>query len=118
MSYQITSASLGLLIAGVILWLIRRDHLHSRHALWWLSVAISALVLGIFPTTIDQLAPWFGVSYPPTLLMILGMAMILIKVLLIDIHQSALERKTRRLAQKIALLEEAQSHQVHKEENP
>ncbi len=104
MSYQITSSILGLLLAGIILWLIRRDHLHSHHALWWLLVALIVMVLGIFPRLIDFLAYQLGVNYPPTLLFILGMGMILIKVISIDLHQSDLERKIRRLAQKLAIL--------------
>ena len=104
MSYQITSSILGLLLAGIILWLIRRDHLHSHHALWWLLVAVIVMVLGIFPRLIDFLAYQLGVNYPPTLLFILGMGMILIKVISIDLHQSDLERKIRRLAQKLAIL--------------
>jgi hypothetical protein len=105
MSYQLTSAILGLLIASTILWLIRRDHLHSRHALWWLPVALIVVLLGIFPKIIDLFALQVGVNYPPTLLFILGIGMILIKVLLMDLHQSQLERKLRRLAQKLAILE-------------
>lgn len=105
MPYQLTSAILGLLLAGTILWLIRRDHLHSRHALWWLLVAFLVMLLGIFPTVIDWLAIRLGVNYPPTLLFILGLGMILIKVISIDIHQSDLERKMRRIAQRLAILE-------------
>jgi hypothetical protein len=105
MSYQLTSAILGLFTAGTILWLIRRDHLHSRHALWWLLVAFTIMLLGIFPTIIDWLAIRLGINYPPTLLFILGMGMILVKVINIDLHQSSLERKVRRLAQRQAILE-------------
>ena len=105
MSYQITSTILGLSLAGTIFWLIRRDHLHSRHALWWLLVAFMVMILGIFPTIIDWLASLLGVNYPPTLLFILGMGMILLKVISIDLHQSDLERKVRRLAQRQAILE-------------
>jgi hypothetical protein len=105
MSYQLTSAILGLLIASTILWLIRRDHLHSRHAFWWLLVALIVVLLGIFPKIIDVIALQVGVNYPPTLLFILGIGMILIKVLLMDLHQSQLERKLRRLAQKLAISE-------------
>ena len=105
MSYQVTSTILGLFIASIILWLIRRDHLHSRHALWWLLIALMVTLLGIFPTLIDWLAIWLGVNYPPTLLFILGMGMILLKVIHIDLHQSDLERKIRRLAQRLAILE-------------
>jgi hypothetical protein len=105
MSYHATSGIIGFLLAGIILWLIRRDHLHSRHALWWLLVALGVMILGFFPTLIDHVALLLGINYPPTLVFILGLGMILIKVISIDIHQSDLERKMRRLAQRLAILE-------------
>ncbi len=105
MSYQVTSAVIGFIIAGTIFWLIRVDHLHSRHAVWWFLIAFFVMILGIFPQLLDNTAQLLGVNYPPTLLFILGFGMILIKVLSIDIHQSVLERKVRRLAQRLAILE-------------
>ncbi|WP_353570690.1 DUF2304 domain-containing protein [Candidatus Albibeggiatoa sp. nov. BB20] len=106
LSYHITSALLGLSIAGIILFLIRRDHLHTRHALWWLWIAFIILGLGIFPQLIDIFGGFLGINYPPTLIFVLGIGMLLVKVLGIDIHQSELERRQRRLTQRLALLEE------------
>ncbi|MCV6638495.1 DUF2304 domain-containing protein [Candidatus Albibeggiatoa sp. nov. NOAA] len=106
LSYHITSALLGLSIAGIILFLIRRDHLHTRHALWWLWIAFIILILGIFPRIIDILGGFLGINYPPTLIFVLGIGMLLVKVLGVDIHQSELERRQRRITQRLALLEE------------
>jgi len=105
MSYQLTSAIIGLILAGTILWLIRRDHLHTRHATWWLSIAFMIMILGIFPSLVDVIALKLGVNYPPTLIFVLGIGMVLLKVLSVDIEQSQSERKIRRLAQRLALLE-------------
>ncbi|WP_198284589.1 DUF2304 domain-containing protein [Beggiatoa alba] len=109
-----TSAILGFGLATTILWLIRRDRLHGRHAFWWLCTAFFVVLLGVFPKIIDYFALKLGINYPPTLLFVLGMSMILIKVLSIDLHQSQLERKMRRLAQRLALLE-AEHHQNRKQ---
>lgn len=108
LSYRLTSAILGVALASIILWLIRRDLLHSRHALWWLLTALLIIALGAFPSITDFIAVKLGVNYPPTLIFILGMGMILVKVISIDIHQSELERKVRRLTQKLAILESEQ----------
>jgi hypothetical protein len=105
MSYQLTSAILGVFLASAILWLIRRDYLHTRHASWWLVVAFLVVLLGLFPQMVDFVAAQLGISYPPTLVFILGMGMILIKVINIDLHQSYLETRMRRLAQRLAILE-------------
>lgn len=108
MTYRLTSAILGFALASIILWLIRRDLLHSHHASWWLLTAFLIIILGAFPNITDFIAVKLGINYPPTLVFILGIGMILIKVISIDIHQSQLERKIRRLAQKMAILENEQ----------
>lgn len=104
---------IGISIAGTILYLIRRDHLHSHHATWWLAVAMGIVVLGLYPKLIDYLAGILGIHYPPNLLFLFGIIMILVKVLAIDIHQSQLERKIRRLTQRLAILEEEQQDKNH-----
>lgn len=109
MSYQITTTLLGLLLAGAILYLVRRDHLHGPYALWWLAVAGIIFVLGIYPRTIDLVASYVGVSYPPNLLFSLAIGMLLLKMLKSDIESSRHERRIRRLGQKMAILAEENS---------
>jgi len=104
-SYQVTTAVLGLAIAAVLLWLLRRDRLHARHALWWSAVALAVVVLGLFPRLVDWVAGWLGVAYPPVLALVMAVGVILVKMLLMDLEHSRQERTLRRLAQRIAILE-------------
>ena len=106
MTAPITTAVIGVLLAGAILFLVRRDHLHGNHALWWLAVAAAILILGVFPPAIDWLGRMTGISYPPVLPIIVGIGMILIRLLKIDVDRSRSERQMRRLTQKLAILEE------------
>jgi hypothetical protein len=105
MSVGFTAAGLGILIAGSILMLVRRDHLHGSHALWWLAVAGGALAIGFFPQVIDRIGLLFGVQYPPMLLVLLALAAVLLKLLQVDINISRRERRMRRVIQKMAILE-------------
>ena len=105
MTYQIVSGLIGLTVAGFILFLIRRDHLHVRHSLMWLPVALGVAVLGIFPTLSDAIARWLGVAYPPVLPLLVAVAFLLIKQLIGDIERSRNERKLERLVQRLAILE-------------
>lgn len=105
MTYQITSALLGLTIAFGILFLVRRDHLHGPYAVWWLGVAVIAMLLGLFPQITNWLAIRTGVGYPPILALVLGFGLLLIKMLTMDLERSRQERQIRRLAQRLALLE-------------
>jgi hypothetical protein len=106
MTAQITSGLIGVLLAGAILYLVRRDHLHGSYALWWLAVAAAILILGVFPPVIDWLGSVTGINYPPILPIIVGIGMILIRMLKMDIDRSYQERQVRRLTQKLAILEQ------------
>lgn len=105
MTAQITAGAIGVLLAGAILYLVRRDHLHGSYALWWLAVAAAILLLGVFPPVIDWLGHVTGIYYPPVLPIVIGIGMILIRMLKMDIDRSRSERQMRRLTQKLAILE-------------
>lgn len=105
LSAQLTAMTLGLLLAGTILFLVRRDYLHGPHAVWWLLVAVAALVLGIFPGLVTWLGRMTGIAYAPILPIIIGLSMMLVRLLKLDIDRSQQERKIRRLTQKLAILE-------------
>jgi len=107
------SGSIGLGVAGLILYLVRRDHLHSRYAIWWISAAVAMGLLGLFPSLVDWIGNRLGVHYPPVIPLILGMAILVLKILLMDIERSRTEVKLNRLVQRVALLE-ARLEQQHK----
>ena len=105
MTYQMTSLIVGLALASTILWLVRRAHLHGPYALWWVGAAAAIVVFGVWPQFFDLAAVWLGVSYPPILAVLLGFALLLIKMLTMDLERSRQERQIRRLAQRLAMLE-------------
>jgi hypothetical protein len=105
MTYQWTTVILGLALGTTILWLVRRSHLHGPYALWWVGVAILVVAAGFFPRLSDLLAQQLGISYPPILVVVLGFSMLLLKMLTMDLERSRQERKIRRLAQRMAMLE-------------
>lgn len=104
-SYRITAAVIGIVVAATILILVRRDHLQIRYAYWWLMVAAGALMLGLFPQAIDAIAPMLGISYPPVLAIVLGAGVIVIKMLLMDLEHTRQQRDIRWLVQRLAIYE-------------
>ena len=104
-SYNLASAAIGLTVAAIILFLVRRDQLHTRYALWWIPLAIGIGLLGVFPQITDAIAPIFGISYPPILPVLLGFVLVVVKILLMDIERSRNEVKLHRLIQRVAMLE-------------
>lgn len=112
-SLQTTTTLLGIGLAALILYLIRRDHLYLMHGLFWVLVAAVAAVLGAWPGLIDRLARWTGFGYPPALLLLLACMVLLIKALHADMVNTRIERDVRRLNQRLALLE-ADAESVHR----
>lgn len=103
---QMTSAILGIGLAGAILFLVRRDHLHGPFAVWWFAVAAATFVLGVFPDLVVWLGHATGIVYAPVLPIIIGLSLVLIRLLKLDIDRSKQERQIRRLTQKLAILEQ------------
>ena len=102
---QITTSLLGIGLAVFILYLLRLDHLHLVHGLFWIGVAACAAILGLWPGVTDLLARTFGFAYPPALALLLGMLLLIIKALHADIQSTQLKRELKRLNQRIAMIE-------------
>lgn len=105
MTLSILSLVVGLSLAGTILFLVRRDHLHGPYALGWLLLAGLIIAVAIVPASIDWVGRAVGIYYPPILLCLLAIAALLIKSLIADLERSRQERTLRRLSQKLAILE-------------
>ena len=104
-SYFFITGLIGVSLAASILYLIRQDHLYLGDGLFWITVAVIAVVFGIAPTLIDQLGGFLGIAYPPTLFLVIAIAVLLIKILWADILAARTRRDLRRLNQKIAIVE-------------
>ena len=98
-------ALLGIGIGLGMLYLVRRDRLHGSYAIWWVAVSAAVVVFGIFPQLIDWVGVRLGVAYPPILLVIVAMLMLLVKMLTSDLDRTRQMRKLRFLAQRMAILE-------------
>ena len=109
---QFFSSIIGAVIAFMIYWLVRRDHLVPKQAIRWLLVAASILLLGMFPTLVDKLGHAVGIAYPPIIPLIIGLCAALVKILLMDIERNKLNITQDRLVQKLAMLE-AELEELH-----
>jgi hypothetical protein len=104
-SLQATTALMGIGLAVLILYLVRRDHLYLMHGLFWVFVAAAAALLGMWPGLIDGLALLLRISYPPALLLLFVCIVLLLKALHVDMVNTRIERDMRRLNQRLAILE-------------
>lgn len=104
-NYQLVVALMGMGLAVAILYLVRRDHLYIRQGLFWIAIAAFSLLFGLWPYLIDRLGGLLGIAYPPTLLLLAAIIVLIFKALLSDIALTQVRRDMRRLNQKIALIE-------------
>jgi hypothetical protein len=96
---------IGSVITLVLLFeLLRRRRLREKYAIFWVVVALTTIVIAVFPATLFAAADLVGVEVPANLLFF-GASMLLLGV---SIHQSyelgRLEERTRTLAEEIGLL--------------
>ena len=101
----VITSIIGIVTAIIIVILIRRDHLHVRYGLWWMTAALVFALLGLFPALFDSLAKYIGVAYPPILALTIGVVILVLKILVMDIERSRNAIRLHRLTQRIALLE-------------
>jgi len=94
-----------LLITCILILLSRRSRINTIYFLWWGAIISLILIFSFFPALIDIIGKWFGVSYPPVLISVVGLGLILVKTLSMDIYITKNEVRYKTLAQKIALLE-------------
>ena len=103
--YHVVVLVIGILLAAGILYLVRRDHIYIRQGMFWIVVAMATLALTFWPTLIDIIGSALGVGYPPTLLLLVAIVVLVLKALYADIALTKVHRDVRRLNQRIALLE-------------
>ena len=89
----------------VVIEMLRRRRLRERHAIWWLIAGTLALVVGVFPGTLDWAASLVGVAIPLNLVFFVSVAVLFLVCIQHSAELTVLEAKTRILAEQTALLE-------------
>jgi len=104
-TYHLAVLVLGIGMSVGILYLVRRDHIYIRQGMFWIAIAAISLLFGAWPSLIDVVGGVLDIVYPPTLLLLVAILVLVIKALLGDIALTQVRRDLRRLNQRMALLE-------------
>lgn len=84
--------------------MMRRHRLREKYAVFWVLVAVFALVVATFPATLTWAARLVGVQVPSNLLFFVA-SMVLLVISIQHSHElGRLEDRTRTLAEEVALL--------------
>ena len=104
---SLTSYIFGILAAlltlFVVIEMLRRRRLRERHAFWWLLAGTLALIVGIFPATLDWAAKVIGIAAPVNLVFFVSIAILFLVCIQTSSELTTLESKTRALAEQAAL---------------
>ncbi len=84
---------------------VRKRELREKYAIVWLGLATMLLLVGIFPTLIMDFADWTHLSFPAAALFF-ALAAIYLYAFTVSISLSHQYRRSIRLSQEIALLEQ------------
>lgn len=105
----LTSYIFGIVSAGlvliVVIELLRRRQLRERHAIWWLIAGGLALVVGVFPATLQWASGLVGIELPINLTFFVSIGILFLVCLQHSSELTRLEARTRTLAEHAALQE-------------
>jgi len=96
----------ALVLAGLIVFLIRRRKLREEYALLWLMVAAAIIGLALFYPLLEWLTRLIGAVDPTSTLFIFSLIFLLVVSIHFSVAHSRLKDQIRDLTQEIAMLRE------------
>ena len=105
MTPVLTLGVVGAVLTLVVIFeMLRRQRLREKYALIWVVVALSTVLLVIFPGLLDRASALVGVQVPANLLFFAASMMLLLLSIQFSYEIGRLEDRTRTLAEEVALL--------------
>jgi hypothetical protein len=104
MRAHVITAVAGVLMTVFILRLVGRQQLKSKYALLWLFTGLLVLPLAFFPTVLDTLSRWVGVSYGPTTFLLAAIGFLLLIVIHLSRELTRVETNLRAVAEEVAVM--------------
>lgn len=110
---------IGSVITLVVLFeMLRRHQLREKYAVFWVAVAVLAIVVAIFPRVLFWAAEVTGVEVPSNLLFFLASIVLLVVSIQHSYELGRLEERTRTLAEELALLRMETESAPHRHDGP
>lgn len=90
---------------GFAIDLLRRGRLRERHAIWWIVAGTLAVLVAVFPVTLEWAASLIGAEVPTNLVFFVSIALLFGVALQLSSELTKHEEKIRTLAESVAELE-------------
>jgi len=102
---QLAAVAGSVLLLALVLELVRRRRLSDEYALTWIACAVALLAASVFRGALDRIALWFGIHYPPALLLLGLIVLVFVAALNFSMVVSRQRRQIERLIQEVAILQ-------------
>jgi hypothetical protein len=96
------AAALTTLILVVLM--LRRGRLRERHAVWWITGAFLALIVSIFPVTLDWATHLVGFNLSSNLVYFVSIVLLVLIGIQHSSELTKVEAQLRTLAEEVALM--------------
>ena len=113
----LVSSAIGIIIFFGIIFLMIGKKSNANVSLIWIMIAVVVMILGFFPQIIEWLSFKVGISYPPTLVLVIAITGLLWIVFYMSSQLSVAQTKIRELAMQISLLNSEMADMKEKEED-
>ncbi len=106
MKADLLAAAISLLFLTVTVRAIRKRQLPELLAILWLSVSIGTVILSaLLPLgTFNSLSRFFGIAYPPAMILGFGMAFVVLFTFRLSISLSRISARQKTIVQELALM--------------
>jgi hypothetical protein len=101
---QVVSSLLMLAIVGFIVRMVRARRLRAKYSFLWLLVGTVIIVLVLVPGLLDRTARAAGVAYPPALLFLGAIVLLLLVAVHFSWELSRIEERSRTVIEELALV--------------
>jgi len=101
---KIISLSISSGIFIFVVWLIRERRLREKYALLWLFTSLFVILLTLSRNVLESTALAIGISYPPSMLFLIGILFLLMVAIGQSVSLSRLSESNHKLVQEFALL--------------
>lgn len=104
MSTRIVTVAVCILLAGVVLWLVRRRKLREEYTPIWLAVVLAVFVITVRLDVLYGLTRAIGAWTPSSTIFFVGELFLVLLCLNYAVRLSSMSGQVKNLAQEVALL--------------
>ena len=95
---------IALITITIIVVLMIKRKVNSNFSLIWILVALTAMLQAAFPQVLDHLCKWLGIGYPPTLIILAAIIVLLGTSVYLSSEVTVAQNKIMELSIQLSML--------------